>query len=109
MQNGCETKARAGLFIPSTLNGSNCEEDSGRIDHAKLEQNLSDAIDVYVSRVNGAPCGDTAIKLFRGEKSVQNEQLREHFQVYNKKKERHNLKTEHPNAYALITKVLDIK
>ena len=40
LQNGCETKAHAGLFIPSTLNGSNYKKDSGQIDQAKLEQNL---------------------------------------------------------------------
>ncbi len=56
---------RSNLFILSTLNALNCDE-SGKIDNVKLKKNISDAIDMYISRVDQAPCGDTEINLFRG-------------------------------------------
>lgn len=37
LKNGCEAKARAGLFIPSTLNGSN-QNEHGKIENGRLCQ-----------------------------------------------------------------------
>ena len=65
LQNGCLALAHANLFIPSTLNGS-CISDSGKVDQSKLKENLSSAIDVYVNRVDGAPCASTEIRVYRG-------------------------------------------
>ena len=56
LQNGCLAQGHTNLFIPSMLNGS-CIQ-NGKIDIKKLSKNLNDAIDVYISRVNGSPCGD---------------------------------------------------
>jgi len=111
LQNGCETKARAGLFIPSTLNGSNCIEGQGQIDQIKLQKNLSDAIDVYISRVSGASCGNTEIKLFHGETSSRNIKLKEVFRVVSKGtiQDKEKMKEENPDDYELVTKVLLIK
>ena len=68
LQNGCQALAHANLFIPSTLNGS-CLNGSGGIDKEKLENNLNSAIDIYISRVYGAPCASTKINLYKGPKS----------------------------------------
>ena len=43
LQNGCLVLAHSNLFIPSTLNGSCLDLQSGNIDEAKLKRNLSDA------------------------------------------------------------------
>lgn len=60
LQNGCQAQGHSNLFIPSTLNGS-CLI-NGKVDEEKLSQNLNDAMDVYLSIVNGCPCGDTQIQ-----------------------------------------------
>ena len=64
LQNGCVALAHANLFIPSTLNGSCITR--GKIDQSILKENLSSAIDVYVSRVDGAPCNSTELHVYRG-------------------------------------------
>ena len=50
-------------LIPFTLSGSNLSE-SG-LDHGKLLENLNLASDVYIDSVNGAPFGESTIKLFK--------------------------------------------
>jgi hypothetical protein len=111
LQNGCEVKSRSGLFIPSTLNGSNLCKESGDVDKVKLEQNLSDAIDVYISRVSGAPCGNTQIELFRGEKCPRNQELRDNVRLFmnGNKKQKEKLKKDSPGDYELIQNVLNVR
>lgn len=41
LQNGMEGRARSGLFIPSTLNGSNMDTATGMIDNEMLTKNLN--------------------------------------------------------------------
>lgn len=65
LQNGCPTLGHSNTFIPSTLSGPNINEETGQIYEAKLRENLSLAITAYISRVNGSPCGDTNIKLYK--------------------------------------------
>ena len=60
----------ANLFIPSTLNGS-CLGSGGAVDKKLVWDNLNSAIDVYISRVDKAPCAGTEIHLFRGADSVE--------------------------------------
>lgn len=60
--NGCLAKAHSNLFIPSTLAGP-CNSTE------QLDKNLNLAIDVYVKRVNGAPCGNGTITLLKGSSS----------------------------------------
>jgi hypothetical protein len=110
LQNGCEVKARSNLFIPSTLNGLNCDE-SGKIDNAKLKKNISDAIDVYILRVDQAPCGDTEINLFRGADSQAYQLLDMHVKTFlsGAKKDKVKLKLEHPNLYNQIEFIWDIR
>lgn len=65
LQNGCLALGHANLFIPSTLNGS-CLTSSGGVDQNMLRKNLESAIDVYISRVDGAPCASTEIIFTKG-------------------------------------------
>ena len=64
LQNGCRALAHSHLFIPSTLNGHNFNEKG--LDCVKLRANLDAATEVYINRVDGAPCGDTPIRLLKG-------------------------------------------
>jgi hypothetical protein len=66
MQNGCLALAHSNLFIPSTLTGSNITGEG--LDTDKLSTNLNMAIDVYIDRVSGAPCGGNTIDLLKGAK-----------------------------------------
>ena len=110
LQNGCEVKARTNLFIPSTLNGLNCDK-SGKIDTEKLKKNLSDAIDVYVSRVDQAPCGDTVINLFKGVDSALYQTLGGLVRTFlsGSKQEKTKLEQEHPTEYKHIQLVWNIR
>ena len=69
LQNGCLALAHANLFIPSTMHGS-CRSESGQVDQEVLKRNLNSAIDVYLDRVDGAPCAGTQIHLFKGADST---------------------------------------
>ena len=65
LQNGCLALGHSNLFIPSTINGSNFDSNR-KLDKTKLKQNLEAAIDVYISAVNGSPCGGKPIHLVKG-------------------------------------------
>ena len=69
LQNGCLSLGHTNTFIPSTLGGSCLNPDTGCIDQQKLKENLDLAITAYISRVDGCPCGETTIRLFRGSDS----------------------------------------
>ncbi len=81
LQNGCLALAHANVFIPSTLNG-NCVDGSGETNMNILENNLNSAIDVYIDRVDGAPCASTGIHLYKGCKSDTYQNENEHFKVF---------------------------
>ena len=45
---------------------------SGEVNNDQLQRNMLDAVDavdVYISRVGAAPCGDTTIQLFPGKEN----------------------------------------
>ena len=65
LQNGFLALGHGNLFIPSTLHGS-YRLQSGQINQELLERNLNAAIDVYIDRVDGTPCANTNIHLFKG-------------------------------------------
>ena len=46
--------------------GSCLDPETGVVDSQKLQKNLDIAIDAYISRVDGAPCGNTPIHLYKG-------------------------------------------
>jgi hypothetical protein len=66
LQNGCLSVAHSNLFIPSTLAGPNYS-DKG-LDKEQLSKNLKLATDIYISKVDGAPCGQQPIRLLKGAK-----------------------------------------
>ena len=68
LQNGCLSVAHGNIFIPSTIHGSNFGK-NGSIDYEKLERNLDAATDVYISKCNNAPFGNSSITLFKGNRN----------------------------------------
>ena len=50
----------------STLGGSCMNPNTGQIDEEKLKTNMNSAIEAYISRVSGCPCGNTTIQFYRG-------------------------------------------
>lgn len=104
LQNGCLAKAHSNLFIPSTLNGSCCNSETGDIDDEKLKENLESAADVYVNRCNECSCGDTVIHLFKGANSAEWQTYRPLLNVFLKgnKKSRKKLQLDHPETFAFF-------
>ena len=64
LMNGCLAVAHSNLYIPSTLGGP--VNDASGFNEVQLRKNLDLAADVYISRVQGAPCGEANIHLFKG-------------------------------------------
>jgi hypothetical protein len=110
LQNGCEVKARCGLFIPSTLNGSNLSQ-NGKLDNNRLCENLSDAISVYISRVQGASCGDTKIYHCKGAESSGYQRLRDKLLVFIRgtKEKKLELERDYPDDYQYISTVFEVR
>ena len=110
LQNGCEVKARSNLFIPSTLNGTNTN-DSGKIDEQKLKENINDAIEVYISRIDKAPMGDTVIQLQKGADSQKYQLFNRHVKTFlnGKKEAKEALRLEHPDDYSTIQRIWDVR
>ena len=110
LQNGCIALAHANLFIPSTLNSS-CISDSGKVDQSKLQENLSSAIDVYVGRVDGAPCASTEIRMYRGAdcQEYQNENTFVKMYLKGTVEVKENFKKNNPEMYQRINQILDLQ
>lgn len=110
LQNGCLALAHANLFIPSTLNGS-CISDSGKVDQSKLQGNLSSAIDVYINRVDGAPCASTENHVFRGADSEEYQKENTFVKMYLKGtvEAKEQFKKEHPEMYERINQILKLQ
>lgn len=92
LQNGCLALAHANLFIPSTLNGS-CLDGGGKVNEKVLRENLSSAIDIYISRVGKAPCAGTEINLYRGSDSSSYLKENELVKIFDKPPANHRRKT----------------
>ena len=82
LQNGCLACAHANLFIPSNLNGSCFSPDTGKVDMNLLKSNMDSAADIYISRVNQAPCGDSVIYLFKGTDSSWNQKIQDYLSIF---------------------------
>ena len=113
LQNGCLALAHSNLFIPSTLSGSCLDSQSGKVDEGKLKQNLSDAIDVCINRINKCPCADadTVVHLYKGTESSEIQRLRTMVKTFLKGKPSLNkkLKEEHPKEYQRIEDVWNLR
>ena len=110
LQNGCQASAHANLFIPSTLNGS-CLDGSGGINKDILEKNLDSAMDVYISRVDGAPCASTSIHLYKGRKSDTFQKENDLFKVFLRgtKEAKKELMKTHPDLYTKFERVWGVR
>jgi len=111
LQNGCLALGHSNTYIPSTLAGSCIDPQSGAICEDKLKRNLSVAIDAYISRVDGCPCGDTTIHLYRGAESVNSQVDREKLLVFLKgsKREKEALKQNHPALFKQFQAVWKVR
>ena len=98
----------ANLFIPSTLNGS-CLTSSGGVDQNMLRKNLESAINVYISRVDGAPYASTEIHLYKGVDSAKYQEENEVIKVFLKgsKAAKSKIETEKPELYSLVKETWD--
>ena len=97
------------MFIPSTLNGSNTDN-SGKINETRLKENISDAIEVYISRVDGTSCGDTSIRLQKGANSHEYQMFNHHVKIFfsGTKRDKEKFKLEHPDVYCKIKSIWDV-
>jgi len=98
-------------FIPSTLNGSCMQSSNGKVNEQKLKENLSDAIDVYISRVNKCSCGDTVIHLYKGTDSSDNQDIRKMVKTFfsGTTDDVSQLKEQHPNEYKWIESICELQ
>ena len=71
------------------------------MDAAKFVHNMDLAIDVHISRVNGSPCGETIIHLYKGADSSKEQERRKHLLVYLKgsREQKNLLSISHPSYY----------
>ena len=111
LQNRCLALGHANLFIPSTLGGSCVDSATGKIDEKKLKHNMDLAIDVYLSRVDGSPCGETTICLFKGADSSERQRIRPYLIQYLKGSniQREALQAEQPFLYTYFEKVWTLR
>ena len=86
LQNGCLSRAHSNTFIPSTLGGSCVNSTTGAVDKDKLKENMMLAIEAYVNRVNGCPCGNSVINLYPGAVSTEHQEVREKLLIFQTKK-----------------------
>lgn len=98
-------------FIPSTISGSNYDNETGAINQAKLKENLNLAITAYISRVNGCPCGDTNIQLFQGSDSSHLQDISSSLDTFLKgsKKQKEELRNQQPELYERFQRVWDVR
>lgn len=83
----------------------------GNVNQKKLQENLSSAIDVYISRVSGAPCGSTHIQLHRRACSTEYHKENDLLKIFlkGKKKEKKALEEKEPEIYAKIKRIWELK
>ena len=101
LQNGCLSRAHANTFIPSTLAGSCTNPETGAIDQERVNKNMDLAITAYINRVDGCPCGDAKISLFKGANSQKWQEKRKKLLVFLKgsKKQKQALLQEDSDLY----------
>ena len=111
LQNGCLALAHANLFIPSNLNGSCFDPESGKLDQERLRANMDLATDIYISRCDNAPCGETAIRLYKGADSTDKQELCSSVLTFLKgsKLQKRSLKETNPTVYERIENVWQIR
>lgn len=111
LQNGCLSLGHSNTFIPSTLSGPCYDSETGKINEDKLKENINLAIDAYISRVDGTPCGDTNIRLFKGSNSELYQDISSSLEVFLKgpAKKQVELQASQPALYEEFKRVWDIR
>ena len=109
--NGCLTRAHCNMFIPSTIHGCNFGNDG--LDEAMLERNLRTATEVYINRCDGAPAGQSEIKLVegnRGDKAREMQDRRPSLLTFLKgsKTAKEQLKREKPDLFEHFSQIWDM-
>jgi hypothetical protein len=84
---------------------------SGKVNDDLLCKNLDEAIDVYISRVDQAPCAQTVIHLMKGANSDDVQKEREIVMKFLKGKaeEKQKVKLAHPELYQNVKLVWQLK
>ena len=72
----CRNSGASYLNLVELQNGCLALGATGKIDEKKLKHNMDLATDVYLSRVDGNPCGETTIRLFKGADSSERQRIR---------------------------------
>lgn len=110
LKNGCLSLGHSNTFIPSTLAGISTDPDTGTVNEELKQKNLNLAIAAYISRVDGCPCGDTNIRLYRGADTSEHLQLRNKLLTFLKGSmaAKETLRQEHPQLYAEFQSVWDV-
>ena len=112
--NGCIAVGHSGVFIPSTIHGSNVDEASGDIDREKLNLNLKTAMEVYLDRVNGTTFAGKQITFLRGaadDLASKYQERRARLTTFLKgpQYKKRELKTTHPEEYEHFTKIWNLR
>ena len=109
LQNGCLALAHSNLFIPSTLNGSCTLE--GDVDKEVLKRNLESAIDLYISRVDGAPCASTQIHLIKGADGTSYQEENNLLKLFlkGKKDQKKEMQRNHPSMYKKFEQIWQLR
>ena len=110
--NGCLAVAHSNLFIPSTLGGP-CYTEKG-LDKEQLAKNLELAMDVYIRKVDGAPCAKQPIRLVKGANGIRGKHLGERRPklltfLKGKKNEKEALKQSEPTLYSYFEEVWGVR
>ncbi len=112
LMNGCIAEAHANSFIPSTLTGSNFNDEG--LDEDKLRENLEAACEVYMDRISNAPCMGTQLKVVKGsqdEVATEYQARRKDLLTFLKgtKRAKEALKTQNPQRYSYFERVWSIR
>ncbi len=98
------------MLIPSTLNGSNLDPQTGKVDREKHVRNMDLAMYVYLSRVDQSPCGGSPIHLFKGADSSKLQEMRTHLLPFlREQKQKERLKREHRDLHDYFQRVWKIR
>ena len=111
LMNGCLAVAHSNLYIPSTLGGP--VNDACDFNEVQLRKNLDLATDVYISRVQGASCGEANIHLVKGASGVEARKLLDRRTMLitflsGKAEENKELQQKHLDDYAYFQKVWNV-
>ena len=93
------------------MGGSCTNSATGTIDAEKLKSNMNLAIDAYISRVDGCPCGSTKIHLFRGPEASEEQVVRSKLLIFLKgsKKQKQELKDTEPTLFEYFQNVWKVR